>query len=516
MSELIEAKSEIINNLKTIMKETVQSNTENTEKTAALNNGKYGVKDCSEYLNIHAKNGAALNAVLLWADIQRQLHPEDYWKPLAVKGFLQSEITEAKELLWRTSDESIIGKMTKRQGASKSISEINDICAALKKLSEKDSVPMFISTSDMVAQTPIFNSTTTKKDSEIMSEQLKNINESIKALKDDITAGKINQYVDNHLQVAEDDSSDDKSKEQTRPLDLALGGTISITDIAAQVNNENDNSDGSEWMTQLSRNRREKGSKNDTDGIEFVATSSLVIHGVSTDVTVDMITEYLLRKNIKAVNCELLTKHDQARSFSFKLTVKAIDLQKAKNQNTWPNGVGVRMYNEPKERTERNNGGTGNNFNRRNNQVKGNRRSLERNLTGTSGPGQYDSLPIQTNPQHLLQQLQNISVPMNSDFIHPVSGIMMQQPVTGNGVPTPVCTNSNYSAYKVPSSYTAPQNSNDRPNQSRNVHGWINSYSAPDWSQANYTSIPASALSDPQRKVRFVDRLGTDEFVQRI
>ena len=97
--------------------------------------------------------------------------------------------------------------------------------------------------------------------------------------------------------------------------------------------------------------------------VQFAATSSLVIYGVGKDVTTSLIREYLGNKNIEVLECELLTKHEQPNSLSFKVTVKAIDLQKAKNKTTWPNGVGVRMFNQPgeKKKTSRSNTNNRNN-----------------------------------------------------------------------------------------------------------------------------------------------------------
>ena len=95
-------------------------------------------------------NGVILNGLLLWADIQRKVTPENIWKAQAVKKFDSEEITESKELLWRIAGDSILGKMVKRKGANKTSSECNDICYALTSLSEKDSLPMFLGTSNMV------------------------------------------------------------------------------------------------------------------------------------------------------------------------------------------------------------------------------------------------------------------------------------------------------------------------------------------------------------------------------
>ena len=68
-----------------------------------------------------------------------------------MKKFLKEDITQAKELLWSVCREGVLGKMVSRQGTTKTHSEVNDISAAMKVLSEKESLPMFL-----VSQTPIY------------------------------------------------------------------------------------------------------------------------------------------------------------------------------------------------------------------------------------------------------------------------------------------------------------------------------------------------------------------------
>ena len=72
--------------------------------------------------------------------------------------------------------------MVKRQGADKSQSEINDICAALKILSEKDCMPMFLSTSNMISQTPIYNLYPVEGDNSEVTARLKIVEESLNSI----------------------------------------------------------------------------------------------------------------------------------------------------------------------------------------------------------------------------------------------------------------------------------------------------------------------------------------------
>ena len=111
---------------------------------------KNGVEECCKFIKAHVVNGVVLNGFLLWANIQRKTTIENIWKAQAISSFDKEEITTAKADLWRLSNESTIGKLTKRRGSGK-------IKSALKKLSDKDELPIFLGTSDTVARTPLFN-----------------------------------------------------------------------------------------------------------------------------------------------------------------------------------------------------------------------------------------------------------------------------------------------------------------------------------------------------------------------
>ena len=115
-----------------------------------------GVKKCCDFIRDQV-NGAVANGFLMWADIQRKQQPESVWITQAEENFIDVEVTEAKELLWQTLGDSILGKIVRRKGTSKRKSDISDICEAFKKLAEANTMPTFIATSDMIARTPIYN-----------------------------------------------------------------------------------------------------------------------------------------------------------------------------------------------------------------------------------------------------------------------------------------------------------------------------------------------------------------------
>ena len=143
-NELVRAKEEIIENLKTILALRKHDQPEaEGDNLPALKPSKPGVKECCEFIEVHTSSSAVLNGFLLCADFQRQITPENIWKAQAMKKFLKEDITQAKELLWRVYGVGVLGKMVSRQGTTKTHSEVNDISAAMKVLPAKESYLCF-------------------------------------------------------------------------------------------------------------------------------------------------------------------------------------------------------------------------------------------------------------------------------------------------------------------------------------------------------------------------------------
>ena len=61
----------------------------------------------------------------------------------------------------------------------KIISELDYICIALKKLSENDSMPMFLGTCFMVSKTPIFNTDANNSEIVTLTDRVQTLEESI-------------------------------------------------------------------------------------------------------------------------------------------------------------------------------------------------------------------------------------------------------------------------------------------------------------------------------------------------
>ena len=88
------------------------------------------------------------------------------------------------------------------------------------------------------------------------------------------------------------------------------------------------------------------GTKYDTS--LAAADVEIVVFGVAKDVTCYQIATYAEEQGIKIINCELLTSWSEARSNTFKLTVKANQTETALCESVWPFGVGVRRFRQQK------------------------------------------------------------------------------------------------------------------------------------------------------------------------
>ena len=177
--ELIDSKEGLIRNQQ-ILFDSLKGCT--NSKPPEAEDLKPGVGECIEFVKCHAPNGALVNGFLIWVWIQRRTTPENIWKTQAVTKFTKEEITAAKEELWKISGKPTLGKMVRRQGTSKTVSELEDICSALKTLSETDSVPMFLGTSEMIMHTPVYNIETGTCNNEMISSRLRVLDESVNSL----------------------------------------------------------------------------------------------------------------------------------------------------------------------------------------------------------------------------------------------------------------------------------------------------------------------------------------------
>ena len=352
-------------------------------------------------LNNIAKHGVVMNGFLLWADIQRRTTALNIWKEEALKRFTKEEITDAKEMLWDLAGDKILGKIIRRQGASKSKSEIDDICTALINLSENEVLPLFISTSNMVLSTPLFNGSGVKTIDNRIKDLEESFKESIKNQTDvlsrnhdrvisktengdkrivevldrllermcekdfgvlnDTRNGANQEYnisestpatlpcsgVNTGISTLTDGGKLHDNLERIEPAwsTVVAGGTIKKDEKASYREKENNTRD----VPQINKSWRQRlnvlhGTAFNNEGCTLAANVELVAYGLGKDVTSIQLSNFLQDKGIDIIDCQLLTKFEGARSLSFKITVKPQHFEKVKDPSLWPYRVGMRLY----------------------------------------------------------------------------------------------------------------------------------------------------------------------------
>lgn len=84
--------------------------------------------------------------------------------------------------------------------------------------------------------------------------------------------------------------------------------------------------------------------KSKDDEVYLAADVNLVASGVSKDATESQLNDFLKNKGLNAVAVEKLTQHPDARTNTFKITIKPADYENALNPNIWPYRVAVRHF----------------------------------------------------------------------------------------------------------------------------------------------------------------------------
>ena len=360
---------------------------------------------------LNIENGLITNALLLWLDIQRKTTAENIWKTQALSHFTEEEITDAKNMLWSNCDELLIGKHIRRQGTSKTNNELEDISAALRMLDEIQKMPTFIASSEMVMKTPSFNANTAECNNDALATRIQILEETIstalRADKGNIFHGKRdtiqghftnentavncvhNKTKDKHVSWADvvttnvrmphidlntntpiskgftnrpmnKQSPATHTRMQTPILSTFVSGNgifqepVTESVYQGQIQNRSNGIEYYDPVNQILHDGIQKGpeksvvygTKDDTS--LTAADVEIVVFGVAKDVTCYQIATYAEEQGIKIINCELLTNWSEARSNTFKLTVKANQTKTALCESVWPFGVGVRRFRQHK------------------------------------------------------------------------------------------------------------------------------------------------------------------------
>ena len=370
-----------------------------------------GLNECMMKLKNFALHGVILDGLLLWIDTQRRTVPENVWKMQTLQHFTKEEITNSKNMLWDFNKGNLLGRNISRKGDSKSTSEIDDICNALKTLSAKQVMPTFLGTSTMTMQSPSVETGLSKYQTidlkldaidQFMKNFTKSQTEASKKNHDkiiskaDVTHKKVDDLKEKllHLEASLPKHQDtlhipnaDKHTVNTNncndAADFSRTGVNNVqastptmftphTQENARWNNKvypdiNAYQNDAPWHyigkggntvkelvppTIFLQENAEKGFGT-ANVAPTEAVSTVVIKGINNNVTTEQLTSFLVSREVQVINCELLTTYEYANFRTFKVTVKAGDHEKVANASLWPNDVVVQAY-KPKIRRKTN------------------------------------------------------------------------------------------------------------------------------------------------------------------
>ena len=219
----------------------------------------------------------------------------------------------------------------------------------MKVLAEKDSLPMFLATSEMIKETPILKSCPADNDEEVKS-RLKEIEKSINSILDQ------NNRITSTSTLSTKEVSDESSTQE-----FSKGITwAEDDDINLSIHNspsESENMVENDWINVMGKNKKNDGKKTWKERLNILrgtavgdnevplsADVDLVAYGLSKDTTGVQLSQWLNRNGLVVRSCDLLTRFEGARSLTYKIVVKASDYDKAINPDIWPARVGVRKF----------------------------------------------------------------------------------------------------------------------------------------------------------------------------
>ena len=126
--------------------------------------------------------------------------------------------------------------------------------------------------------------------------------------------------------------------------------------------NEKDPTQNEEWRIVQPKNKETgtmqwrqrlnivSGTASDESGSNSFSADILVAYGVAKQITGIQLSHFLQERGLNVFSCALLTKHENARSLAYKISIRSCDYEKAQDPNIWPLRVGVRLFKYFKKR----------------------------------------------------------------------------------------------------------------------------------------------------------------------
>ena len=242
----------------------------------------------------------------------------------------------------------MLGKAVRRQGISKSKVELDEISEVFKKLSESSILPMFIGTSTTIIKTHVYNIESDKCDNNTIATRLKVLEESVSSLIKETKEKGTSAVTPLLLHVpgnSDDDSSTVNSVNNGIPMNttwanIVRNPTLENARVHNKKTNESDQNEGRKLVKPKTQETRTKqwrqrlnilrGTASDESGNESLSADiHLVAYGVAKHVTGIQLSHFLENRGLDVLSYDLLTKYEQSRCLSYKVSMKSCNYEKA-------------------------------------------------------------------------------------------------------------------------------------------------------------------------------------------
>ena len=286
------------------------------------------------------------------------------------------EVRDAKNALWDVSESKAPTAFQKfkkvninkgRNGDECMKRHISDLIKMLKILDETQETPILLATPIQMSMCPIgLNNSEDKDDVKSVVEKFHDdIMKVLKKNSDDIALLKSEKAFSrrtpsvrrNSESFFQDDDTNSRKKIRT---DNNLSKDLGMKSVESAMQNSQSSTSipSNEWSTVARKppsksNQSKNNSKpknilvGSADNKELSANVSLVARGLSKGTTTDKLSEHLKDSGIETVSISQLTKPevlDNVNSLTFKVTLKAADLDNALNPSIWPYRCSVRYF----------------------------------------------------------------------------------------------------------------------------------------------------------------------------
>ena len=187
----------------------------------------------------------------------------------------------------------------------------------------------------MLRHSLLLNENTSNNSNDVILNRLSILEDSINALNINREATKPAGTATNTLSNSIDNSNNQRSSEE-------LWSSVLLKNIpAAGVCPVAESED----VFTSTQNRSSRGTtSNENNGSALAADIDIVAYGVAKNVKATQLATFLESKGLKVVDCVLLTTYEQARSLSYKITIKAKDFEKSQDPATWPYRISFRPF----------------------------------------------------------------------------------------------------------------------------------------------------------------------------